>query len=87
MICTPEAIETAPPLWEHPAISGRHVVAMTRGQLRGGPTSVATCQCGWRVEFPIARKHPSAAPEARECAVNRHWREMIVLAAHPAPEA
>jgi hypothetical protein len=57
--------------WLHPAISGLHVVSMTRSFDGSEVLSVATCRCSWSCRFAIADF------AEQDAAVDGHWREII----------
>ena len=72
--------------WEHPAVSGKHVVTMTRDYPDGVAWSVATCRCGWSAREPVdgvAARWQRArmdGADPRDDAVYAHWREVIAEA-------
>lgn len=65
------ARRNALPLWEHPAIAGKHVVSRTRGYRCGEVQNIATCQCSWISCVDVSEW----ADQDR--AVEDHWRDVI----------
>lgn len=64
-------------LWEHPAVTGTHLVSNTRDYPGDRTFDVATCRCGWTYRIDI--KTPGAL-EAREIAVEQHWLDVVAAA-------
>lgn len=72
--------------WEHPAVSGKHVVSMTRDYPDGVAWSVATCQCGWTARELVSevsarwKRSEIDGTDPRDDAVYAHWRGVIAAA-------
>lgn len=69
-------------LCDHPAISGKHVVTMTRAYPDGVAWSVATCQCGWTARELVTdvsdrfRRTKTEGFDPDDDAVRAHWRDV-----------